>query len=143
MSALCSCHLLDSEEDKSIDYDISAIAKASLTKDGLLTKFVMSHKDKKIIIDCLNSIENDIKLSQFYLTKPLIEIKKNEIQFIENKLKEAEGFEEALNEKQIKSLKTNEVRFQIDLLNTNIILISNNITALNNQLNKLRMDLLP
>ncbi|NBX60479.1 MAG: hypothetical protein EBT62_08460, partial [Opitutaceae bacterium] len=101
----------DKDKDKDIDYDISDIVKTSITKDGALLSLKMHNRDKLIITNCLTNIENDVQSSQRIIAEPLIEMKKNELALAENKLQISEEFRNKLNDKQLKDLKTNELRF--------------------------------
>jgi hypothetical protein len=130
-------------KDKDIDYDMSDIVKTSPSKDGSLIMLTMSEKHKETIVNCLNAIENDVKISQRTLAEPIIEMKKNELQLAENKLKISEDFRQKLNDKQIKDLKTNALRSSTDLLYANIVL--NNASEIKNlmdQLNRITTELL-
>ena len=132
----------DKDKDKDIDYDMSDIVKTTITKDGSLLNLSLTHKKKSVIIDCLTHIEHDIQSSQKTLAEPLIEMKRNELQLAQNKLKISEDFRQRLNEKQLKDLKTNELRFSTDVLYANIVL--NNASEIKNlmdQINKITTDL--
>ena len=130
------------DKDKDIDYDISNLVKASITKDGDLIQLQMQNKNKTIIKDCLNSMVDDIRASQNKITDPLIQSKNNELTILEEKLKEAEIFKTRLNDKQIKELKTNGERFSADLLFTSMILFnSKDIKETMTEINKIKSDL--
>jgi hypothetical protein len=121
---------------------MSDIVKTSPSKDGSLIMLTMSEKHKETIVNCLNAIENDVKISQRTLAEPLIEMKKNELQLAENKLKISEDFRQKLNDKQLKDLKTNELRFSTDVLYANIVLSNaSEIKNLMDQLNKITTEL--
>ena len=113
------------DKDKDINYDISTLVKASVTKDGDLIQLLMQNKNKTVITDCLNSMVDDMRISQNKIAEPLIQLKNNELTLLEEKLKNAEEFKARLNENQIKELKTNGERFAADLLYTNMILFNN------------------
>lgn len=132
----------DKDKDKDIDYNMSDIVKTTITKDGSLLNLSLTHKKKSVITDCLTHIEHDIQSSQKTLAEPLVEMKRNELQLAENKLKISEDFRQRLNEKQLKDLKTNELRFSTDVLYANIVL--NNASEIKNlmdQINKITTDL--
>jgi hypothetical protein len=130
------------DRDRDIDYDMSDIVKTNLSKDGSLIMFTMSEKHKETIVNCLNAIESDVKISQRTLAESLIEIKKNELQLAENKLKILEEFRQKLNDKQLKDLKTNELRFSTDVLYANIVFNNaSEIKSLMDQLNKIKTEL--
>jgi LPS O-antigen subunit length determinant protein (WzzB/FepE family) len=132
----------DKDKDKDIDYDISSIVKASVTKDGDLIQLLMQNKNKTVITDCLNSIVDDMRISQNKIAEPLIQLKNNELTLLEEKLKNAEEFKIKLNEKQIRELKTNGERFLVDLLYTNMILFnSKDIKETMTEINKVKIDL--
>ena len=132
----------DKDKDKDIDYDISNLVQASVTKDGDLIQLLMQDKNKTVIKDCLNSMVNDIRISQSIITEPLIQLKNYELTLLEEKLKNAEEFKTKLNEKQIKELKTNGERFSVDLLYTNMILFnSKDIKETMTEINKIKTDL--
>jgi capsular polysaccharide biosynthesis protein len=132
----------DKDKDKDIDYDISALVKASVTKDGDLIQLLMQNKNKTVITDCLNSMVDDMRISQNKIVEPLIQLKNNELTILEEKLKNAEEFKAKLNEKQIKELKTNGERFSVDLLYTNMILFnSKDIKETMTEINKVKIDL--
>jgi hypothetical protein len=132
----------DKDKDKDIDYDMSDIVKVSLSKDGSLINFSMSNKSKDVIVNCLSATVNDIKLNQSAITLPLIEMKKNELQVAQDKLTLSEEFRKKLNVKQLKDLKTNEIRFASELLYANIVLNnSSEINGLMNQINRMTTDL--
>jgi hypothetical protein len=132
----------DKDKDKDIDYDISGLVKASVTKDGDLIQLLMQDKNKKVIKDCLNSMVDDIRISQSIIAEPLIQLKNNELRLLEEKLKNAEEFKAKLNEKQIKELKINGERFSVDLLYTNMILFnSKDIEETITEINKVKIDL--
>jgi capsular polysaccharide biosynthesis protein len=132
----------DKDKDKDIDYDISALVKASVTKDGDLIQLLMQDKNKTVIKDCLNSMVDDIRISQSIIAEPLIQLKNNELMILEEKLKNAEEFKAKLNDKQVKELKTNGERFAVDLLYTNMILFnSNEIKQIMTEINKIKTDL--
>jgi hypothetical protein len=132
----------DKDKDKDIDYDISTLVKASVTKDGDLIQLLMQDKNKTVIKDCLNSMVDDIRISQSIIAEPLIQLKNNELTLLEEKLKNAEEFKVKLNEKQIKELKTNTDRFAVDLLYTNMILFNTNeIKQIMTEINKIKTDL--
>jgi capsular polysaccharide biosynthesis protein len=130
------------DKDRDIDYDISSLVKASVTKDGDLIQLLMQDKNKTIITDCLNSVVDDMRISQNKIAEPLIQLKNNELTLLEEKLKNAEEFKVKLNEKQIQELKTNIGRFPVDLLYTNIMLFnSNEIKQILTEINKIKIDL--
>ena len=130
------------DKDKDIDYDMSDIVKASITKDGNLIELTMSDSNKDIIQSCLENITNNINASQKIIADPLIESKKNGLSLVEEKLKLAEQFREQLNDKQIKNLKTTEQRFSTDVLYANIVLNNaSEIKALLDQINQLKTEL--
>jgi len=132
----------DKDKDEDIHYDMSDIVKTDPSKDGSLIMFTMSEKHKETIVNCFNAIENDVKISQRTLAEPLIEIKKNELQLAENKLKISEDLKQKLNDKQLKDLKTTELRFSTDVLYANIVM--NNALEIRNiidQVNKMTVDL--
>ena len=132
----------DKDKDKDIDYDISSMVKASVTKDGDLIQLQMQNKNKTVIKDCLNSMVDDIRISQSMIAEPLIQSKNNELTLLEEKLKNAEEFKVKLNDKQIKELKTNSERFSVDLLYTNMILFnSKDIKETFTEINKIKLDL--
>jgi hypothetical protein len=120
----------DKDKDKDINYDMSDVVKTSISKDGSLIMLTMNKKHKETIVNCLNAIENDVKMSQHILAEPLIEMKKNELQLAENTLKISEDFRKKLNDKQLKALQTNELRFSTDALYANIVL--NNASEIKN-----------
>jgi ribosome-binding factor A len=123
---------------------MSEIVKASITKDGALLSLKMENKEKSIIINCLTNIESNIQLSQRTIAEPLIEIKKNEMILAQNKLQISEDFRNKLNDKRLKDLKTNELRFSTDVLYANIVLSNaSEIKTLMDQLNKSKTDLSP
>jgi hypothetical protein len=130
------------DKDKDINYDISTLVKASVTKDGDLIQLLMQDKNKTVITDCLNSMIDDMRISQNMIAEPLIQLKIKELSLLEEKLKNAEEFKVQLNEKQIKELKTNGERFAVDLLYTNMILFnSNEIKQIMTEINKIKTDL--
>jgi hypothetical protein len=132
----------DKDKDKDIDYDMSDIVKSSVTKDGDLIELRMQDKSKTVINDCLMSMIDDIRKSQNAIANPLIESKNAELRLAEEKLKISEEFKSKLNDKQIKELKTNDARFAVDLLYTNMVLYnSSEIKQLMDQINKLKTDL--
>jgi uncharacterized protein involved in exopolysaccharide biosynthesis len=130
------------DKDKDIDYDMSDIVKASITKDGNLIELKMESSNKETIHTCMESITSNINVSQKTIADPLIESKKTELSLIETKLKLAEEFREQLNDKQIKNLKTNEQRFSTDVFYANIVLNNaSEIKTLLDQINKVRTEL--
>ena len=131
------------DKDKDIDYDMSDIVKASITKDGNLIELKMQSSNKETIHTCLESITANINASQKTIADPLIESKKTELSLVETKLKLTEEFREQLNAKQIKNLKTTEQRFSTDMLYVNIIILNNasEIKTLLDQINKVRTEL--
>jgi capsular polysaccharide biosynthesis protein len=132
----------DKDKDKYIDYDISNVVKASVTKDGDLVQLQMQNKNTTVIKDCLNSMVDDIRISQSIISDPLIQLKNIELKLAEEKLKNAEEFKVILNDKQIKKLKANGERFSGDLLYTNMILFnSNEIEKTLTEINKIKTDL--
>jgi hypothetical protein len=130
-------------KDKDIDYDMSDIVKASITKDGNLIEFLMQSSNKQVIHECLNNIMNATNVSQKIIAEPLIESKKTELILNEQKLKLAEEFQTQLNDNQIKNLKTTKSRFaNNDVLYTTIAF--NNaleIKTLMEQKNKINVEL--
>lgn len=133
----------DFYKDKDIDYDISGLVKASVTKDGDLIQLLMQNKNKTIITDCLNSIVDDIRASENKIIDPLIKSKNNELTLLEEKLKEAQAFKVKLNEQQIRELKANDERLSV-LLYTNMILFnSKDIKETIAEINKIKTDLSP
>ncbi len=133
----------DFYKDKDIDYDISGLVKASVTKDGDLIQLLMQNKNKTIITDCLNSIVDDIRASENKIIDPLIKSKNNELTLLEEKLKEAQAFKVKLNEQQIRELKANDERLSV-LLYTNMILFnSKDIKETTAEINKIKTDLSP
>ena len=130
------------DKDKDIDYDMSDIVKASITKDGNMIELNMQSSNKETIRTCLESTTSNIYSSQKTIADPLIESKKNELSILEEKLKLAEEFRAQLNDKQLKNLKTNEQRFSTDVLYANIVLInSSEIKTLLDSINKVRTEL--
>jgi hypothetical protein len=116
--------------------------KASVTKDGDLIQLLMQNKNKTVITDCLNSMVDDMRISQNKIAEPLIQLKNNELTLLGEKLKNAEAFKAKLDEKQIKELKTNGERFSVDLLYTNMILFnSKDIKETMTEINKIKTDL--
>jgi hypothetical protein len=131
----------DKDKDKDIDYNISNLVKASVTKDGDLIQLFMQNKNKTVIKDCLNSMVDDIRASQNKITDPLIQSKNNELTLLEEKLKNAEEFKSKLNDKEFKELKTNDERFSVNLLYTNMILLNKDIKETITEINKIKLDL--
>ena len=132
----------DKDKDKDVDYDISNLVKASLTKDGDLIQLQMQNKNKTVIKDCLNSMVDDIRISQSIIADPLIQAKNIDLKILVEKLKEAEAFKVKLNDIQIKELRTNSERFSVDLIYTNMILFnSKDIKETIAEINKIKMDL--
>jgi LPS O-antigen subunit length determinant protein (WzzB/FepE family) len=132
----------DKDKDKDIDYAISSMVKASVTKDGDLIQLLMQNKNKTVITNCLNSMVDDMRISQNKIAEPLIQLKNNELTLLEEKLKNAEEFKARLNENQIKELKTNGERFAVGLLYTNMILShSKDIKETMTEINKIKTDL--
>ncbi len=132
------------DKEKDIDYDISGLVKASVTKDGDLIQLLMQNKNKTIITDCLNSMVDDIRASDNKIIGPLIQSKNNELTLLEEKLKEAQAFKVKLNEQQIRELKANDERFPVNLLYTNMILFnSKDIKETIIEINKIKTDLSP
>ncbi len=132
------------DKDKEIEYDMSNVVKPSITKDGGLIELRMIQKNKAIIKDCLDSMINDIRQSQNQISEPIIASKKIELSLAEERLKISEAFKEKLNDKQIKELKTNEQRFSTDLLYTNMLMLNaSDIKQVNEQLNKIKLELSP
>jgi LPS O-antigen subunit length determinant protein (WzzB/FepE family) len=130
------------DKDKHIDYDISALVKASVTKDGDLIQLLMQNKNKTVITDCLNSMVDDMRISQNKIAEPLIQLKNNELMLLEEKLKNAEEFKVKLNEKQIKELKTNSEQLSVDILYSNMILFnSKDIKETMTEINQIKIDL--
>jgi hypothetical protein len=129
-------------KDKDIDYDMSDIVKASVTKDGGLIELSMQSSNKQLIHECLDNIINAINVSQKIIAEPLIESKKMELALNEQKLKLAEEFHAQLNDKQLKNLKTTEARFATDLLYANIVLNNaSEIKTLMDKLNTIKTEL--
>jgi hypothetical protein len=124
-------------KDKDIDYDMSGIVIASITKDGGLIELSMQSSNKQLIHECLDSIVNAINVSQKIIAEPLIESKKTELTLNEQKLKLAEEFRIQLNDKQLKNLKTTEARFETEMLYANIVL--NNASEIKTLLDKLNL----
>jgi hypothetical protein len=132
----------DEDKDKDIDYDMSGIVKASITKDGGLIELTMNQEDKVIIKNCLDQMINDIRQSQNIIAEPLIQSKKMELSLAEEKLKISEEFKVKLNDKQINQLKTDDSRFSRDLLYTNILMLNaSDIKANMDQINKIKTEL--
>ena len=127
---------------KGMHYDMVDFVKPSLTKYDLFIKFEMKNKDKKKIIDCLNLIENDIKLSEATLALPLIEMKKIKLELMEDKLKNNKDISEKLNDRLLKNLKNTGPGLSIDLLLTNIMINNTyEFKELNYQISELTSDL--
>jgi LPS O-antigen subunit length determinant protein (WzzB/FepE family) len=97
-------------KDKDVDYDISSLVKASLSKDGELIQLLMQNNNKTVIKDCLNSMVDDIRISQNKIVDPLIQSKNNELTLLEEKLKESEVFKDKLNDKQINDKQIKELK---------------------------------
>ena len=132
----------DKDKDKDVDYDISNLVKASLTKDGDLIQLQMQNKNKTVIKDCLNSMVDDIRISQSIIADPLIQAKNIDLKILVEKLKEAEAFKVKLNDIQIKELRTNSELFSVDLIYTNMILFnSKDISEIITGINKIKIDL--
>ena len=130
------------DKDKDVDYDISNLVKASLTKDGDLIQLQMQNKNKTVIKDCLNSMVDDIRISQSIIADPLIQAKNIDLKILVEKLKEAEAFKVKLNDIQIKELRTNSELFSVDLIYTNMILFnSKDISEIITGINKIKIDL--
>jgi hypothetical protein len=130
------------DKDKDIDYDMSDIVKASITKDGNLIELKMQSSKKETFHTCLESITANINASQKINADHLVESKKNELNLVETKLKLAEEFKQQLNGNQIKNLKTNEQRFSTDVLYANIILNNaSEVKTLLDQINKVKTEL--
>jgi hypothetical protein len=130
------------EKNEVIDFDMSAIVKASITKDGGLIELTMNQKNKAVIKNCLEQVISDIRQSQNIIAKPLIESKKIELTLAEEKLKVSEEFRIKLNDIQIRKLKTNDSRFSTDLLYTNMLMLNaSDIRELLEQLNKIKTEL--
>jgi uncharacterized protein involved in exopolysaccharide biosynthesis len=121
---------------------MSDIVKTSITKDGNLLEIKMSHSNKETIKACLENIDASISASQKIIADPLVELKKNELNFVETKLKLEEGIKEVLNSTQIKNLKTNKQQSSTDML-YNVIAINNSIEikTLMNQIIKIKREL--
>jgi len=129
-------------KDKDIDYDMSDIVKASVTKDGVLIELSMQSSNKQVIHECLDNIVNAINVSQKIIAEPLIESKKIELALNEQKLKLTQEFYTQLNDKQLKNLKTTEARFATDVLYANIVLNNaSKIEIVLDKLNKIKTEL--
>jgi hypothetical protein len=127
---------------KDIDYDISDIVNASITKDGSFIKLSMQSSNKQLIYECLDNIVNTIHVSQKIIAEPLIEYKKMELALNEQKLQLAEEFHAQLNDKQLKNLKTTEARFGTDVLYTSVALNNaSEIKTLMDKLNTIKTEL--
>ena len=138
---LLACNL-KFHKDKDIDYEMSDIVQASITKDVNLIKLTMRHSNKEIIHACLENITAKINASQKIIADPLIESKKTELNLAEAKLKQMEQFREGFNVKQIQNLKTNDQRFSTDALYAALALYNTSeIKRLRDQINKLRTEL--
>ena len=132
----------DKDKDKDIDYNISNFVKASVIKDGDLIQLQMQNKNKTVIKDCLNSMVDDIRISQNRIAEPLTQSKNYELTLLEEKLKRAEAIKVKLNEKQIKELKINDERFTFNLFYMNMILLNNkDIYETITEINKIKLDL--
>ena len=127
-----------------IDYDMSNIFKPSITKDGDLIELKMSGSNKETIHKCLENIASDINKRQKDISKSLIEAKKNELSAYKIELKLVEDFDQHLNIKQIKNLKTDSERFSQDVLYANIVLNNkSHVYRIQDQINKLKYELSP
>lgn len=112
----------NSGSDKNIDYKMSDIVTASLTKSEDLIRLTMRHSNKETIHACLENIINDIKTNQKNIVNPLIDLKKSVLNLFETKLKLAERFREQMNESHIETLKREGQGFKTDLFYATIAL---------------------
>jgi hypothetical protein len=102
------------DKDKYEDYNISNLVKASISRDGELIELQIQNKNKTVVKDCLNSVVNDITISQNRIVDLFIQSKNIELKVAEEYLKIAGEFKVKLNDKQIKELKTNDERSSVD-----------------------------
>ena len=93
-------------KDKDIAYDLSKIVKASVTKDGELIYLEMQNKNEIVIKDCLNSIIDDIRLSQNDNVNSFIQAKNNKLKLTEEQFKNTEELINKLNYRGLKELET-------------------------------------
>ena len=134
----------EKDEDDTSDYELSSIVKGSVTKDSSLIQIFMQNKNKTVIKDCLTSMLDHIRTSQNKIIDPIIQSKNIDLRLAEESLKSSEEFTRKLNDKQIKELKTNDMRFAVDLLYTNIILSnSNNVKASLAEIRRIKFSLAP
>lgn len=130
-------------KDKEIEYDMSNVVKASITKDNELIELRMNQKNKAIIKECFDNIINDIRQSQIQIGESIIASKKSELSLVEEKLKISEAFKERLYNRHFKKLESKEQNFSADLLYGIILQNSSDINQLIYQLNKIKLELSP
>jgi LPS O-antigen subunit length determinant protein (WzzB/FepE family) len=134
----------DFYKDKDIDYNISTLVKASVTKDGGLIQLLMQNKNKIFIKNCLNSVIDDIVANQNNIAEPLVQSANNQLSFLKEKLKNTEEFKAELNGKKIKELKISKEKFPVDFLYMNMILFNDKeIQQILSEINKIKVDLSP
>jgi capsular polysaccharide biosynthesis protein len=125
-------------EDK--HFNISNLVKFSVTKDGGLIELRMQNKNKTLIENCLNSILADILANQNTTVGQFIQSKIYELKNLEEKLKYFKEFKFRLNDKQNKEFKKNNEILSLDLIYSNLLLLSD-IKETISEINKIKIDL--
>jgi hypothetical protein len=132
----------DKDKDKDINYDISALMKASVTRDGDLLLLQMQDKNKTVINDCLSSIIDDIRTSQSKIADPSIKLKITQLRLAEERFKNAEGFKSKLQARLVTGYKTIGEVSSVDLGYANMLIsINKEIKENLNEINSIKFDL--
>lgn len=123
--------------NKYFNNDIPNIVNFSVTKDGELILISMQHKNKILIKNCLDSLVNDVLVSQNKIITPLIKSKNNELMLADQKLRGLEEFKNLLKNKVLKELKKNNS----PLDTTSALLHSSLISANNIEISQTQADI--
>jgi hypothetical protein len=105
---------------KDENYDMSEIIQTSITKDESFIKINMHGTNKEIIHACLNSIANNIIEKQKIISEPLIESKKDELNYYEKELMLLQTSDKHRATKLIKNLETIQPSVSADKVYKNI-----------------------
>jgi hypothetical protein len=118
--------------------------KKKIAEDGKLIKLMKTSSNKETIRACFESVTSTITAQEGILVGPMIELKKNELDFFEEKLKFLEFFQIQLKEEQMKNLKKNGQQNSKDMLNA--IMSDHNAMEIKiflEQINRIKIELLP
>ncbi len=138
MTSFSACNVMDSDEPGAV---IAKNLKPTLSKTAPIISLSYIEESPEDAQKCLESVLNDIRNSQNFLAKPILESKKNQLTNLKQKLDDAERFVKVLPSKN-SSFDFSDTKFSASaLLLVTTLNKENEIKDLRTQINDLEISL--